>query len=86
MLLFSILLPVIVRQCNLSVQVQFPNGTLLIFEVTREDAGPYLCRLANAGGMVYHNTTLTVRSQSINYLYDDCIQSLTVISAVVIMR
>ena len=39
------------------------NGTLVIFEVTREDAGPYLCRLANVGGMVYHNTTLTVRSK-----------------------
>ena len=44
-------------------QVILENGSLVIFEVTREDAGPYLCRLANAGGMVYHNTTLTVRSE-----------------------
>lgn len=53
-------------------QAVLNNGTLVIFEVNREDAGSYLCRLANAGGMVYYNATLTVRSEPISIIVDPC--------------
>lgn len=45
------------------LQIILESGALVIFEVMRQDAGSYVCRLANAGGMVYHNTTLIVRSE-----------------------